>query len=1294
MFVFQNFKQTAFNFCLNFSGGARISRRFTVYLYGVANYYSIIKRGISIAVSIFRKSNKECITFFISDNENTTTSVGYFRNNTFNIIVAVKRNDDHVVCREEGNFAICRRKNSLRATFKVASDVKVGINVVNNCRFVSRIAVTACTGIGRETSYRTGRSGYNCFIVMYVCFIVRVFCTACALALNVGVTSSCNFVCFVGVAAFAGIGGVTSFRTGRSGYNCFIAVFVRSGSFAAFNSVEYAIKTCIRNFARPHRVVGLVVSRTEPVVFAVNHSDESHFFCVESINSGSSSLISTVYVRTANNHVDVGLNVANVGVEVITARRFFNVGADSCACVGGGSHVIAVHTALEVVDLVVDVSLRHTEDIRLTSNDSGSFNFGLIVGVNLAAFALAFNENVFVRNYRGVVGVNFAAFTLTFNENVFVRSGRFTAFSRRIEYAEETCIRYCARTHRGVGLVVSRTEPVVSIVYNSDKGFVGFINGINGGSRRIIFTVYVRTANNHVDVGFNVILIGVEVVTASRFFNISNDSFACVGGGFHIVTVHTASKVVNLIVAVFLGHTENVSFASNRNGSNQFAAEVRSYNVFFCTACTLAVNVGVTSSRNFVSRVAVTTFAGVGGVTFFRTGRSSYNAFAIAVFVGFAAFAICTNYFNCSNTSLTVCSRTRVTNTERNIFCVYSYNCIRLNNFVVKGKNPRLVGDVRNFYRNDVFTFSGCNNKGRLFCLINSPALIGNIVFTSVLSVLLVGLCCGIAYRKVTIGYACIKGTVRPTICRCIGFDVEHVTRNFAFVATFVAAFFTAFGNQRAVHKFISTLVVLHRSSSYGDVVANCVFNLQSVAVNGHVFIAVYNDGGVVVAVQFGDFTRQGKFARQGFAVLQCIKLVEDHCRTFGFSFDGDGELFRFGNVAAGKGSRNNSRRICRRSSRRKYVVCNRYAVATLYRPVDGYVRVNNTSGRKRFAVCADERSTDAKSFQFSCNLNFRRKAILANHGSQTTDVIACAACIGGHRQADGIFAAVVTHVVVSSFTVLIFVKMCQNGLKFFRPEEAGYRFGGSNDVVVRTVIAKSYTDVLLNTFVGEGQVEIVGAFDIFSVNVYTFFIIFGRAEIVSSCFIITVEIEVFCQSGLINIKFISGVFNRFCGDHRRNEAQRFQCNCFKFNLYSVAAFGIGDGCGQNVRGIFFQFTDDDGVFGFTFLNGNAINASRPSDVILSGFTEEGIAVDKRKVFTRFQRHFIYDTLKVIFNVFQILFVCVEHGCIFTTAVRFFRRGVFAANDVFQETGQLDVRQVDFVLDCIATSRHTKAQQH
>ena len=139
------------------------------------------------------------------------------------------------------------------------------------------------------------------------------------------------------------------------------------------------------------------------------------------------------------------------------------------------------------------------------------------------------------------------------------------------------------RAHGGKVLVVSSSEPVISVVYNSNKRFVGFVNGINSGSSSFISTVYVRIINNHVDIRLRSTNVAIEVVAAFGSFDIRFESLRSIGSGSHVIAVHAASKIVNGVVYVLLRHTEDVGLTRNGNGSNQFA--------FFFVAARIVVRI-------------------------------------------------------------------------------------------------------------------------------------------------------------------------------------------------------------------------------------------------------------------------------------------------------------------------------------------------------------------------------------------------------------------------------------------------------------------------------------------------------------------------------------------------------------------------------------------------------------------------------------------------------------------------------------------------------------------------------
>ena len=69
----------------------------------------------------------------------------------------------------------------------------------------------------------------------------------------------------------------------------------------------------------------------------------------------------------ADDHVDVGLGTANDGVEVVATGGSLQVHIDRSTLVGGGSHVVAIHAAGQVVGLI-QVALEHTKLVGSASN--------------------------------------------------------------------------------------------------------------------------------------------------------------------------------------------------------------------------------------------------------------------------------------------------------------------------------------------------------------------------------------------------------------------------------------------------------------------------------------------------------------------------------------------------------------------------------------------------------------------------------------------------------------------------------------------------------------------------------------------------------------------------------------------------------------------------------------------------------------------------------------------------------------------------------------------------------------
>ena len=134
-----------------------------------------------------------------------------------------------------------------------------------------------------------------------------------------------------------------------------------------------------------------------------------------------------------------------------------------------------------------------------------------------------------------------------------------------VELAVEACIGNCARTCSSVGLVISGTEPVLSIINHSNDGLALCVVSVNGGSGCLVCTVNVSAGNYHIDIELGAVSVkSVEVVTIGGLLEINVDCSVYIGSSSHIVTVHTALKVVDSVLKVALNHTELVCSACNR----------------------------------------------------------------------------------------------------------------------------------------------------------------------------------------------------------------------------------------------------------------------------------------------------------------------------------------------------------------------------------------------------------------------------------------------------------------------------------------------------------------------------------------------------------------------------------------------------------------------------------------------------------------------------------------------------------------------------------------------------------
>ena len=190
-------------------------------------------------------------------------------------------------------------------------------------------------------------------------------------------------------------------------------------------------------------------------------------------------------------------------------------------------------------------------------------------------------------------------------------------------------------------------------------------------------------------------------------------------------------------------------------------------------------------------------------------------------------------------------------------------------------------------------------------------------------------------------------------------------------------------------------------------------------------------------------------------------------------------------------------------------------------------------------------------------------------HRNQATYVVACATCIGKHRCAERHVRAVVTKVVVSCFTVLVYVKVRRNRTEFCIPCEGRRRSGFEYDVVVCAVSAEFNTDVLLNVgCIHEVYVEVVAICDIFNKQINSSAFIFGGFEVVAVH--ATREVAILRVRALVNVKLISRLFGGLFSDSNRQILTALQYLTGEGDLNGLT-LAVANRPRQNIREIFGQ---------------------------------------------------------------------------------------------------------------------------
>ena len=376
---------------------------------------------VRCALCILRKVYKDLVAVFVTDVELTVLCINNFYNSTLYVELLAGSKSCKIFSGRDRDYAVAFGRHSTCTTLTVTMSINVLIDMTESRNLICSVAVATLTSVSGVTCNSTSRSSNYCLVAMLVCGgdVVRIFLAALALTVYEVVLVRGNVVGIFCTALALTVNEVVLVR--------------RINGLLTLSSVELRDEAVVRNCARSYGCVGLVVSGTEPVVNAVNVSDESLAGCIICINSGSCCFISAVYVGSAYNHVDVSLGSTDEAVEIITALGLLKIYVDSCSSIGYSVHVVTVHLAVEVINLtVVKVALNHTELIAGTNNRVNNYEVaayyrGNVVRILLATRANAINEVVLV--YGGLNGT--ATFTDYINNGVDNCSGLAACALRR-----------------------------------------------------------------------------------------------------------------------------------------------------------------------------------------------------------------------------------------------------------------------------------------------------------------------------------------------------------------------------------------------------------------------------------------------------------------------------------------------------------------------------------------------------------------------------------------------------------------------------------------------------------------------------------------------------------------------------------------------------------------------------------------------------------------------------------------------------------------------------------------------
>ena len=505
-------------------------------------------------------------------------------------------------------------------------------------------------------------------------------------------TECLGLICNVAVTTGTGVGGVACLGTGRISYNRLVAVLVRrlgrTGCYV--NYLDSGNANLLTGRTVLHRVknyggagnrgafvtnvgsstvnakecVGTCLSRNlygnKLVTLCKSNSDST----CRSIGSVDTDVITVIRLTGVATAVD--LNAYNVvKVEGLLSGRVGPTKLGDKICYGLGScnilsNAIGASTSgTSAVNVVVISKLTG----GCATNRAGCESSTGSVGIAVVTGSLNLAVSVAVATKRtGVSGVTCSATGRIGNYGLVVvlTYGRLNGAAATliacncVELAVEAVIRNLYRSYGSIGLIVSSTEPVVCIVYNSDNSLLIGIVCINGRSSCFVRSVNVSVVNDHVDVSLRAANVAVHVVTAIGSLEIYVDSRSGIGNGVHIVAVHCTVKIVYLaVVKVTLNHTELVSSAYN--GINYLvcgSVRINVIGILSATNGTSTVYVAVTKCVNCAIGVAVAAKStGVSGVACLIAGRiGNYGVVVVLAYgrlngavTALAAFIICPN---------------------------------------------------------------------------------------------------------------------------------------------------------------------------------------------------------------------------------------------------------------------------------------------------------------------------------------------------------------------------------------------------------------------------------------------------------------------------------------------------------------------------------------------------------------------------------------------------------------------------------------------------------------------------